>query len=161
MTTCSMSPLRQRMIEGRNAPSSRRARKKAISGLWPRPARRRGGPAQSRRHRQRPEHHPHPGPISSRAHNAQGPYRSGPIGITGAARTATSCCRKICPASRGNGGSQATTSESPEKPDEPNLPAHPCPSCGGHMVIIETFGPGQQPQQQRARDPPSCQGARP
>ncbi len=56
---------------------------------------------------------------------------------------------------------QAPDLESPEKPDEPSLPAHPCPSCGGPMVIIETFGPGQQPQQQRARDPPSCQGTRP
>jgi hypothetical protein len=51
--------------------------------------------------------------------------------------------------------------ESPEKPDQPNLPAHPCPSCGGPMVIIETFEPGQQPRQQRSRDPPACQDPRP
>ena len=56
---------------------------------------------------------------------------------------------------------QAPDPESPEKPDEPSPPAYPCPSCGGPMVIIETFEPGQQPQQQRSRDPPACQGTRP
>jgi hypothetical protein len=59
------------------------------------------------------------------------------------------------------GHDQASDHKSPEKLDGPNLPAHPCPSCGGPMVIIETFGPGQQPQQQRSRDPPACRGARP
>jgi predicted Zn-ribbon and HTH transcriptional regulator len=43
----------------------------------------------------------------------------------------------------------------PESPDQPELPRHPCPSCGGPMVIIESFEPGQQPLQQRSRDPPS------
>jgi hypothetical protein len=38
---------------------------------------------------------------------------------------------------------------------------YPCPSCGGRMVIIETFEPGQKPRQQRSRDPPSCQGTLP
>ena len=56
---------------------------------------------------------------------------------------------------------QAPDPESPEKPDQPSPPAYPCPSCGGPMVIIETFEPGQQPQQQRSRDPPACQGTRP
>ena len=43
--------------------------------------------------------------------------------------------------------------------DEVNT--YPCPSCGGRMVIIETFEPGQKPQQQRSRAPPSCQGTQP
>ena len=43
--------------------------------------------------------------------------------------------------------------------DEANT--YPCPSCGGQMVIIETFEPGQKPQQQRSRDPPSCHGTQP
>ncbi len=55
---------------------------------------------------------------------------------------------------------QATDSEAPEKPDQPNPPAYPCPSCGGPMVITETFEPGQKPRQQRSRDPP-CQDTRP
>ncbi len=59
------------------------------------------------------------------------------------------------------GHDQASDHESPEKPDAPSPPAYPCPSCGGPMVIIETFEPGQQPQQQRSRDPPACQGTRP
>ena len=43
--------------------------------------------------------------------------------------------------------------------DEANT--YPCPSCGGQMVIIETFEPGQKPRQQRSRDPPSCHGTQP
>ncbi len=31
----------------------------------------------------------------------------------------------------------------------------PCPSCGGIMIVIETFEPGQQPRYRRARDPPA------
>ena len=38
--------------------------------------------------------------------------------------------------------------------DEPTA-LQPCPSCGGTLVVIETFQPGQQPQSGRARDPPS------
>ena len=52
------------------------------------------------------------------------------------------------------GHDQASDHESPEKPDEPNLPAQPCPSCGGPMVIIETFEPGQTPTHHRQRAPP-------
>ncbi|MDH3790861.1 MAG: IS91 family transposase [Rhodospirillales bacterium] len=59
------------------------------------------------------------------------------------------------------GHDQAPDAEGPEKPDQPNLPTHPCPSCGGPMRIIETFEPGQEPQHQRSRDPPYCQGTRP
>jgi hypothetical protein len=32
------------------------------------------------------------------------------------------------------------------KPEEPKAPEHPCPCCGGHMRIIETFLRGQQPK---------------
>jgi len=36
--------------------------------------------------------------------------------------------------------------------------SQPCPSCGGNMIVIETFQPGRQPGQQsrpaRSRDPP-------
>ena len=32
------------------------------------------------------------------------------------------------------------------KPEEPKTPEHPCPCCGGHMRIIETFLRGQQPK---------------
>ena len=55
----------------------------------------------------------------------------------------------------------APDAEGATEPDEQSLPAHPCPSCGGRMIIIETFEPGQKPQQQRSRDPPNCQGTRP
>jgi hypothetical protein len=32
------------------------------------------------------------------------------------------------------------------KPEEPKAPEHPCPCCGSHMRIIETFLRGQQPK---------------
>jgi Putative transposase/Transposase zinc-binding domain len=32
------------------------------------------------------------------------------------------------------------------KPDEPKSPEHPCPCCGGHMIIIETFERGRAPR---------------
>ncbi len=38
--------------------------------------------------------------------------------------------------------------------DETSPPAHPCPSCGGPMVIIETFAPGQITVYHRQRAPP-------
>ena len=56
------------------------------------------------------------------------------------------------------GHDHATGPESPEEPAEPSLPAHPCPSCGGPMVIIETFKPGQTPTQHRQRAPPYSPG---
>ena len=49
---------------------------------------------------------------------------------------------------------RAPDPESPEMSDEPKLLAHPCPSCGGPMVIIETFEPGQTPTHHRQRGPP-------
>ncbi len=30
--------------------------------------------------------------------------------------------------------------------DEPPMPSYPCPSCGGRMIIIETFEPGAPPR---------------
>jgi hypothetical protein len=35
----------------------------------------------------------------------------------------------------------------------------PCPVCGGTMVVIETFGPGQGPRRPQSRDPPDAQAA--
>ncbi|MCP4968956.1 MAG: IS91 family transposase [bacterium] len=32
----------------------------------------------------------------------------------------------------------------------------PCPACGGNMVVIETFGPGQAPRRPQSRDPPEA-----
>jgi hypothetical protein len=32
--------------------------------------------------------------------------------------------------------------------------SQPCPSCGGIMIVIETFKPGRQPRSARSRDPP-------
>ncbi|MHC4092717.1 MAG: IS91 family transposase [Planctomycetota bacterium] len=43
-----------------------------------------------------------------------------------------------------------------DKPSNTDDNTYPCPCCGGRMIIIETFEPGQKPQQQRSRDPP-CQ----
>ena len=67
----------------------------AVAGLWLRAARRRGGPAQGRRHRQRPEHHPHR-PVEG----AQGPQRDaaggypGPAAAVVAERPTRSGCRR-------------------------------------------------------------------
>jgi len=49
---------------------------------------------------------------------------------------------------------QEAATESPDKPDEPSPHSHPCPKCGGPMIVIETFGPGQAPLRPQARDPP-------
>jgi hypothetical protein len=38
-------------------------------------------------------------------------------------------------------------------PEEPKAPEHPCPCCGGHMRIIETFLPGQQPSYRASPGP--------
>jgi hypothetical protein len=38
--------------------------------------------------------------------------------------------------------------------DEPPMLSNPCPSCGGPMIIIETFEPGQNPQGHAPRAPP-------
>ena len=34
------------------------------------------------------------------------------------------------------------------KPEEPKAPEQPCPCCGGHMRIIETFAAGRRPRHQ-------------
>ncbi len=53
------------------------------------------------------------------------------------------------------GHDPAADTASPDKSDELNPYPHPCPKCGGPMVIIETFGPGQTPLRPQARDPPA------
>jgi hypothetical protein len=35
----------------------------------------------------------------------------------------------------------------------------PCPVCGGTMLVIETFGPGQAPRRPQSRDPPEAKAA--
>jgi hypothetical protein len=50
---------------------------------------------------------------------------------------------------------QAAAPVSPDEPDEPDPHLHPCPNCGGTMVIIKTFEPGQNPLKAQARDPPA------
>ena len=37
--------------------------------------------------------------------------------------------------------------------NEPKPPAHPCPCCGGHIVIIETFERGSSPRYRPAASP--------
>ena len=39
--------------------------------------------------------------------------------------------------------------------DQPPNPAQPCPCCGGPMIVIETFEPGQTPWNHTPRAPPS------
>src|SRR5437764_10087960 len=41
------------------------------------------------------------------------------------------------------------------KPEEPKAPEQPCPCCGGHMRIIETFARGCEPKH---RPTPPCGG---
>jgi hypothetical protein len=33
----------------------------------------------------------------------------------------------------------------------------PCPACGGPMILIDTFGPGQHPHRPRPRAPPTAE----
>ena len=40
--------------------------------------------------------------------------------------------------------------------DEPPMLSYPCPSCGGRMIVIETFEPGHPP-----RAPPQAKADRP
>ena len=37
---------------------------------------------------------------------------------------------------------------------DPQACIQPCPSCGGPMIVIETFNPGQTPRAHAARAPP-------
>jgi hypothetical protein len=39
--------------------------------------------------------------------------------------------------------------------DETPLFPQPCPSCGGRMIVIETFAPGNQPSHRSGPDPPT------
>jgi hypothetical protein len=43
----------------------------------------------------------------------------------------------------------------------PEALSQPCPSCGGPMIVIETFEPGCTPRRHRARDPPPGKADRP
>ena len=54
------------------------------------------------------------------------------------------------------GHDPAANTANPDKPDEPNPYPHPCPKCGGPMVVIEIFEPGQTPLRPQARDPPEA-----
>ncbi len=45
--------------------------------------------------------------------------------------------------------------------DEPPMPSYPCPSCGGRMIIIETFERGSTPWAHAPRAPPSSKADRP
>jgi predicted Zn-ribbon and HTH transcriptional regulator len=43
----------------------------------------------------------------------------------------------------------------PEESEPDNRASdQPCPACGGTMIVIETFGPGQAPRRPQSRDPP-------
>jgi hypothetical protein len=48
----------------------------------------------------------------------------------------------------------------PEESEPDNRASdQPCPACGGNMVVIETFGPGQAPRRPQSRDPPEAKAA--
>jgi hypothetical protein len=51
--------------------------------------------------------------------------------------------------------------ESREQRDDPPVISYPCPSCGGPMIIIETFEPGDTPWDHVPRAPPSSTADRP
>ena len=53
------------------------------------------------------------------------------------------------------GHDPAADTASPDNSDGLNPYPHPCPKCGGPMVVIEIFGPGQTPLRAQARDPPA------
>ena len=41
---------------------------------------------------------------------------------------------------------EARQADHADQGDEPPMPSYPCPSCGGRMIIIETFEPGAPPR---------------
>ena len=45
--------------------------------------------------------------------------------------------------------------------DQPPMPAYACPCCGGPMIVIETFKPGQKPRSHPPRAPPPRRRHRP
>jgi len=48
------------------------------------------------------------------------------------------------------------TEPAEDKDDEAPVFPQPCPSCGGRMIVIETFAPGDQPRHRSGPDPPTC-----
>ena len=40
--------------------------------------------------------------------------------------------------------------------DDAPVFSRPCPSCGGRMIVIDTFAPGDQPGHRSGPDPPTC-----
>ncbi len=48
------------------------------------------------------------------------------------------------------------TEPAEDEDDEAPVFPQPCPSCGGRMVVIETFAPGNQPRHRSGPDPPTC-----
>jgi hypothetical protein len=56
---------------------------------------------------------------------------------------------------------EAAESQNHDDGSEDGTSAQPCPHCGGTMIVIETFEPGQRPQSGRPRDPPSSRPPEP
>src|SRR3546814_16215703 len=48
-----------------------------------------------------------------------------------------------------------------DETDQPPSLAQPCPCCGGPMIVIETFQPGQAPSRHPPRAPPAGKAAGP
>jgi len=46
----------------------------------------------------------------------------------------------------------------PQGDDRADTLKQPCPACGGPMIVIETFKPGEQPRRHRPRAPPATRG---
>ncbi len=40
--------------------------------------------------------------------------------------------------------------------DQPPMLSYPCPSCGGPLIVIETFEPGHAPRRHPPRAPPQA-----
>jgi hypothetical protein len=58
-------------------------------------------------------------------------------------------------------GPHPEPAEGGEQRDDPPVVSYPCPSCGGPMIIIETFQPGDTPWDHVPRAPPSSKADRP
>jgi hypothetical protein len=50
------------------------------------------------------------------------------------------------------------TEPNPQGDDRADTLKQPCPACGGPMIVIETFKPGEQPRGHRPRAPPARRG---
>ena len=68
-------------------------------------------------------------------------YFGGPQDQAGAENLARARHLLAMPAPDGAAGDSQTVD-----PEEPPSSAYPCPSCGGPMIIIETFERGNQPR---------------